>query len=272
MLATHGCGTAMLPAMRGAVKSSEPRPVQLYLPEASGLIVFTREGVTLDASNSARGYIMIKSEPKEMRLKLRISHEDMHYVYDLPSDDSYVSVPCQMGSGVYTVRVMEHVQDNLYAQLFVQEINVQIEVSTDPFLYASQYVRFDGSSVVVVQSYLLAEGLSEDADIVQKLYQFVVKNTVYDHEKAATVQKGYLPDPDETLASGKGICFDYAALLASLLRAQGIPTQLVIGIVMPEGITHAWNRTHIKGTWVWMDATLDSTGHKESDYFEERVY
>ena len=42
----------------------------------------------------------------------------------------------------------------------------------------------------------------------------MITNISYDEEKARTVESGYLPDVDETLESGKGICFDYAALNA----------------------------------------------------------
>lgn len=69
----------------------------------------------------------------------------------------------------------------------------------------------------------------------------MVGNTTYDYEKAATVE-------------------------------QGIPTRLVVGVVMPEGITHAWNQAYIGGQWVWMDATFDDLNHVETDYIQERVY
>ena len=77
---------------------------------------------------------------------------------------------------------------------------------------------------------------------------------------------------DEVLAEGKGICFDYAALLAVMLRSEGIPTKVLIGTVTPENLYHAWNSVYLEGTWVWMDPTLDGTGHKEQDYITERIY
>ena len=65
-----------------------------------------------------------------------------------------------------------------------------------------------------------------DLDAVADIYHYVIENVVYDEEKAATVTSGYLPDVDETLATGKGICFDYAALTTAMLRSQDIPTRL----------------------------------------------
>lgn len=274
VLLTVACGAsnAGTQTRNGETAIGDQRPRQLYLPEATGELVFEGEGITIDASNAADGYIMVKSEPNEHKLKLRIACGDMTYGYDLPSDGHYVAFPCQMGNGVYLVRVMEHVKEDLYAQLFAEEIEVSIRDPLRPFLYASQYVYFDAASTVVAESNLLTEGLGTDDMIVQKLYRFVAGNTVYDYEKAATVEQGYLPNPDETLASGTGICFDYSALLAAMLRAQGIPTKLVVGVVMPEGIVHAWNQAYIQGEWVWMDATFDDTEHMETDYIQERVY
>ena len=62
----------------------------------------------------------------------------------------------------------------------------------------------------------LAASCTTDADIAAAVYDYMVKNIQYDTEKAATVQNGYLPSPDETLKTGKGICFDYASLAAAI--------------------------------------------------------
>ena len=68
----------------------------------------------------------------------------------------------------------------------------------------------------------------------------------YDGEKAAAVTAGYLPDVDKVLEEGKGICFDYAALMTAMLRCQGVPTKLVIGYA--GTVYHAW-------VSVWTDET-----------------
>ena len=74
--------------------------------------------------------------------------------------------------------------------------------------------------------------------VVTSIYNYVVDNLTYDYEKAATVQSGYLPNVDLTLATQKGICFDYASLMTAMLRAQDIPTKLVIGYT--GQLYHAW--------------------------------
>ena len=68
---------------------------------------------------------------------------------------------------------------------------------------------------------------------------------------------GYLPVVDETLESGKGICFDYAALTAAMLRSQNIPTRLEIGYAGKA--YHAWVSVYTEETG-WIDRLIEFTG------------
>jgi len=256
----------------GETQNVSSQASKLFLPEASGTIVYEGEGVTIDASHTDQGYVMMKCEPEEKRLKARVSTEAQVYYYDLPSGGDYSVFPLQMGSGAYTLRVMEQVEDDLYAVRYSVDIEVSLAGETVPFLYPSQYVWFDAQSDVVAVSDDLAQGVTGEQKIAKTCYRFVVKTLSYDTEKAETVGSGYLPDADKTLAEKTGICFDYAVLLAALLRSQGIPARVEIGRVSPENLYHAWNSVYLEGEWVWMDPTLAGTGHREKDYVTERVY
>lgn len=242
------------------------------VPEASGTIVYAQNGVTIDASHTDFGYVMICCKNDSNRLKVRIGTEVQTYTYDLPGDETYAAFPLQLGDGAYNVRVLEHVSDDLYSVVYAVDITVALEDGALPFLYASQYVDFDAASACVQKSVELVGTETSGARAANKLFRFVADTIDYDYDKAATVQSGYLPDPDATLAEKKGICFDYSALLAAMLRVQSLPTKIVIGNVTPENILHAWNLVYYDGDWHWMDATLDGTGHKARDYTAQRVY
>jgi len=257
-------------AQTSASGAEEEKP--LLLPEASGIVTYEGAGVTIDASHTDQGYVMIRCEPSEKRLKARIATSAQTYYYDLPGGEAYSVYPLQMGDGAYTVRVMEQVEDDLYALRYGVEIDVKLADETIPFLYPNQYVWYDANSATVQKARELARGMTDQAEIAKAFYKFVVKHMTYDNELAKTVEKGYLPSADASLASGKGICFDYAALLAVMLRSEGIPTRVLIGTVTPENLYHAWNSVFLEGKWVWMDPTLDGTFHRESDYITERVY
>ena len=262
--------TGSLAAQTSAVVDQQDQT--LLLPEASGTIVYEGAGVTIDASHTDQGYVMIRCEASERRLKARIATSAQTYYYDLPGGEGYSVFPLQMGNGSYTVRVMEQVENDLYALRFGVEITVALADETVPFLYPNQYVWYDASTKTVQKARELAQGLTSQTEIATTFYEYVVKHMTYDTKKAATVPNGYLPRVDESLESGTGICFDYAALLAVMLRAEGIPTKMLIGTVTPENLYHSWNSVFLEGKWVWMDPTLDGTGHKERDYITERIY
>lgn len=261
-------GYSPAPTRTGAAEKEET----LLLPEASGDVVYEGAGVVIDASHTDQGYVMIRCEAGEKRLKARVATSAQTYYYDLPGGEGYSVYPLQMGDGAYTVRVMEQVEDDLYALRYGVELTVQLADETVPFLYPNQYVWYDADTQTVQKARELAAGLSSQTQIANLFYDYVVDHMTYDTQKARTVQKGYLPSVDEALETGTGICFDYAALLAVMLRAEGIPTRMLIGTVTPENLYHSWNSVFLEGQWVWMDPTLDGTGHEESDYITERIY
>jgi transglutaminase-like putative cysteine protease len=95
-------------------------------------------------------------------------------------------------------------------------------------------------------------------DVITHVYDYVCAHIKYDKHKAETVKSGYLPDPDETLATGKGICFDYASLTAAMLRSQGIPVKVIFGHVSPDNLYHAWNMFYTEEEgWVTVEFKVD---------------
>ena len=68
---------------------------------------------------------------------------------------------------------------------------------------------------------------------------------------------GVLRGADEILDTKEGVCRDHAILLATLLRAAGIPTRLVSGLVLFDGAFyyHAWVSYWDGTAWVGIDST-----------------
>ncbi len=91
----------------------------------------------------------------------------------------------------------------------------------EPFLYPNQYVWFTQSSKAAVYAKQLSDQASDDLNFVELVYNYVIGNITYDQtlaDSAPTTE--YIPDVDETFTSGRGICFDYAALMTAMLRSQ----------------------------------------------------
>lgn len=246
--------------------------IEINTPSADGTVTYEDGGALIDASNTADGYIMVCHQGSEKRLKVRVVKDEMSYNYNLNGDGDYEVYPLQMGNGTYEVRVLENIEDTTYRTICKVELQVQMADTNRVFVFPNQYVWYTDGEQAIRLSFALCQDADSDAEKMTRIYDYIVANIAYDKQKAADPPAGYLPDVDETLASGKGICFDYAALMASMLRAQDIPTRLVIGNVVPENILHAWNQVLIDGEWVWMDPTFHNEGHSESDYTKQREY
>lgn len=247
--------------------------IVINIPQATGQIVYDSGGTVIDASNTGDGYVMVKHSGSSKLLKVKISKADSSYAYDLNNLGEYEVYPLQMGNGTYTVKVYENVEGTSYIALYSVNIKVQMSDIDRVFVFPNQYVWYTNADKAIKKSYELCSKANTDEEKADIIYKYISTKIKYDNNKAATVKSGYLPDVDETLASRKGICFDYSALMAAMLRAQNIPTRLVIGNVEPENILHAWNQVYIGGKWIWMDATFGKYNkHKESNYTEDRKY
>ena len=229
-------------------------------PIASGTASYGNTKVTVDASNASQGYVMVKYKGSNNKIKVQIT-KGVTYTYDLNARDSYEVFPLTEGDGSYSIKVFENISGNQYSQAFSQSINVTLENEFTPFLYPNQYVNFNQSSNAVAVSDQLSAGAADPMGVVTSIYNYVVDNLTYDYEKAATVQSGYLPNVDLTLATQKGICFDYASLMTAMLRAQDIPTKLVIGYT--GQLYHAWISVYLPEQG-WIDNIIYFDGQNWS--------
>ncbi len=194
------------------------------------------------------------------------------YTYNLSNKGNYETFILSDGSGQYSIGVYKNISGTKYSTLLTKSFKVSLSNEFAPFLRPNQYVNYTEKSQVVGVAASLVSGCKNDIEKVEKIYDYVVKNIAYDKQKAQTVQSGYVPVVDEVLKSKKGICFDYAAVMASMLRSQGIPTKLVTGYT--GSVYHAWISTYtdetgwVEGiiffdgtTWRLMDPTFASTGN-----------
>ncbi len=250
--------------------------ITINTPSASGTEVYTGNSVTIDASNKASGYIMVKYEGGgDKRVKVRVSLNGVNYDYDLNTAGSYEAYPLQMGNGNYNIIVMQNVYDNQYAILHTASFNAEISNALGPYLYPVQKISFTTASKAVKKSFDLCVGLTTDEEKITAIYNYITQNIVYDYDKAAQVTSGvltsYNSQADATLENGKGICTDYATLMAVMLRAQNIPTQMIFGSEASASY-HAWNKVYYNGNWVLYDATYGAGGATGSAYTEQKRY
>ncbi len=259
-------------------RDNTPHPLS---PDASGATVEGNdEGtVTLDYSNASEGYVMVSYTGTNEKVKMQLTGTDgVTYTYTLHG--GYETFPLTSGSGSYNITVFENIEGDQYSTAFTTDISASISNEFGAYLYPNQYVNYAESSKVSSLSEELAYSANDDLEVVTNVYNYIIENFTYDYDKAATVQSGYLPVVDSTLSSKNGICFDYAAVTASLLRIQGIPTRLEIGYV--GEVYHAWISIYTPETgwingiiefhgtsWELMDPTFASTSKKPKDFITQ---
>lgn len=162
------------------------------------------------------------------------------------------------GSGSYNIKVAKHKEGQTYFVKDKTTKNIQLIDSYNPYLVSAQPVYWGDMEVKL--SNQITAGAKNDDEKIRLIHAHVIKHIKYDWDLAGKTDSllSYYPENQRTLSTGKGICYDYAALVAGLARAQGIPTKLVKGYREGEAIYHAWNEVLINGEWKSVDATWDS--------------
>lgn len=254
-----------------ALQQSPPAIPVLPSVEAPGLLVKEGGSARIDYSNSALGYVMVRhNDPSQQRLKVQVKGPTTTYTYNL-TPQQWEAFPLSDENGSYQIVVYQNVTGNKYATVLSAHITVTLDNEFAPFLHANQYVNYDDAPNTVAKAAELTVGLSDDLEKVAAVYDYVISNLTYDRELAATVKSGYLPQLDSVLEKGSGICFDYAALMAGMLRSQGVPTKLVVGYAGQA--YHAWISVWTEdagwvdgviffdgNTWQRMDPTFAASG------------
>ena len=196
----------------------------------------------------------------DARVKARVQKETTNYDYDLFGRSSFEYFPLQLGNGDYSVTIFENVVDNRYRVTDKQVFNSVVKNLLDVFRNSIQTVRWNRSMKTILKADALCANLKTDKEKILAIYQFVTKNFKYDYVKIKTLQSTYVPDIDKVLAAGKGICYDYSAVFAAMLRSQGIPAKLIKGYTDNVKEYHAWNEVYLsyEKRWIVVDTTFDS--------------
>ena len=272
-----GCGSS------GSDPDEPPvySPLQVLIPEAPGKKTLGTSPLVLDISDTDQGYLTAVSDSTDQMTNVQLTAEDgVVYSYFINPGESAV-IPFSSGSGTYQVSCYQQISDSQYAALYADTLEIKLANEFLPFLYPNQYVNFTPDSEASKLALSMVSEDTSDIDALQTIYNYVVSHVTYDYDLADTVASGYLPDVDETLQTGKGICFDYAALTTAMLRSCDIPCKLQIGYA--GDIKHAWINVYIRSrgwvdkavefsgdSWSRMDPTFDSNS-EDKDTIQEYI-
>lgn len=272
LVSTSGCGSApvvfnsppdktkpSLPsqsdtASPGNSTNVSPRPPVCLVPLADGLSETRNDVAVIDYSHAEDGYVCANYTGSCSKVKLRVTSPDgIVYTYDLHGN-GYEVFPLSSGNGNYEITIYENISGTSYSTCLYEKVSVNLKDPLLPFLYPNQYVNFSIDSKVVAKGAELAAGAETDLDIIKKVYDYITGNIKYDYDKASDPPTGYTTDVDEILESGSGICLDYAAVMASMLRSQQLPTRLEVGYA--QDAYHAWISVYTEETG-WLNGIIE---------------
>ena len=242
-----------------ALVEAPPPAVSVVLEaEASGEQEERCADAVIDYSHTEDGYIMARyTGQTDKRLKFRVIGPTTTYTYNLPVDQ-WTVFPLSDGSGSYQCALYINTHDSKYALVMTTQFEAALKDEFAPFLRPNQYVDYSCAPDTVNKGAELCAGIGHPLEKVAAVYDFVVGTFSYDYDRAATVKSGYLPVLDAVLAEEKGICFDYAAIMAAMLRSQEVPCKLVVGYA---GDTyHAWISVWTEENG-WVDGAIFFDGH-----------
>ena len=225
-------------------------------------------GFSVDFGDISSGIIRVTAE-KPIRLRVEKDGED--YRYDLQAGSLPVSIPLQMGEGSYTLIVYSHSEGG-YERSAYYEADVHFDTPYAPFLQKNLYVDWETGGVCEKLTAAACDDCITDAQKLKVVYRTVCEAMEYDRVQAANETVFRVSYPDETLLKGKGVCWDSAVLLCTMLRSAGIPAKLVIGHYEPAGQNHAWVKALSEGKWYTADAVLGYLGTEPEGYTAERIY
>ncbi|MCR5719588.1 MAG: transglutaminase-like domain-containing protein [Lachnospiraceae bacterium] len=237
------------------------KDIRIMIPESPNTLVFENDKAVIDYSNSGEGYFTAKYSGSSPKVKLRLETPGgLTYTYDLFKEE-FDTFPLTDGDGNYTVNVYENIKGNDYISCLFGSFEVKLKDEFGPALFPNQFVSFDEKSASVQKSNELSSSCTGELEIVSVIYDYVTKNIKYDYELASSPPTGYLPEPDKTLSTGKGICLDYASLMAAMLRCHMIPTRLEVGYA--NDAYHAWISVYTaeKG---WINGIIEFDGNSWS--------
>lgn len=215
-------------------------------PAASALAIGgAPDGIGLDYI--AQGIVTVRFQTEE-EAGIRIEKGNDSVSYIIAGDGSIEAFPITLGNGDYRFYLLVSSGEGRYRAEETTACSVSLESDTAHYAASNSLCLYSEESDCVRVAEAIAQASEDEAAYIENVRGWLDSNIAYDGWKATFPPDLYTPDPDATLAEGKGICGDIATLSAAMLRSQSIPTRIVIGYV-DSGKKHAWNEVYIDGEW-----------------------
>lgn len=124
------------------------------------------------------------------------------------------------------------------------------EVDIGLYKYQTAYTRPGTKLKKTFQEHLNSyEGIS-NLDKAVSIMQYLYEN--FEYVQGVT---NINTTAEEAFALGRGVCQDYSHIMLSLCRMSNVPARYVVGMLIGEGLSHAWVEIFHEGNWIALDPT-----------------
>lgn len=207
-------------------------------------------GVSLQKiPSTVEGKITLAGETVNSLIKILVIKDDIQRWYEVKLVDGKFNEEIWLidGTGKYQVSVLVHKKDRIYT--FGPTVFVENAVEVNRFAVPTLHVESNNEKIIALAKELTKDAKT-DREKAQKIYNWVVKNIKYDYDKyLRQLNKNYdnAYGALNTLETGKGVCYDFSALVAALGRASGLQVKMIKGnfIGTYSNELHAWNEIYI---------------------------
>jgi hypothetical protein len=233
------------------------RPLVFWIDERGGSL--KEEGFM--------GFTLVRSDPTKASLGLdrskRIDFYELSAIKVVqrltnPRELSYLKIlfdqvpPCLRVNGIRQSLNGKVLIVTKETPPFTGSYTIPYKGKEETLLYSlrpEMFIQSDDPEIISLARGIVKE-ITDPFCAAQKIMEWVFKNV----EKVPVVS---IPDAKEIVTHKKGDCNEHATILTALLRAVGIPTKIVVGLVYKDGkfYYHAWNEAYMN-RWVSMDAIL----------------
>jgi len=227
-------------------------------------------------SEKAEGSVHLIGSTIKGKIKILVTKgkEQVWYEVKLDKGNFDEEIWLNAGKGKYTVAIMVNETERKYS--YGPKFTVDNTQEVDKYSVPGKDIESDDEKIIKLAEEIVS-GLDKDLEKAQAINNWVAKNINYDYEKYIKHQNNNYDNQYGaliTLKSKKGVCYDYAALVAALGRAAGLQTKMIKGQGITEGYEgyHAWNEIYIseENRWLKCDATFSSTSGQ--DYFDSAKF
>ena len=212
---------------------------------------------TIDVSNVEDGYFTVSyNADTDLKMKVGVTFKGDTTYYDyIPGNQATYSLID--GDGKYTITLYRNISGTTYKKVTSQKVTVKMEDELAPYLISTTEITFSEEDAVGQKAAELCDGLTDEADKVVAIHNYIAENFRYNYVFAAAVRNGsiktYIPDTNAALEELRGVCYDFSALFAAMCRSQGIPCAMAKGYT--DNGYHAWNMVYLDEEWVAVDMT-----------------